>query len=486
LCKRQPAEAGFFSKFTIQNDYGGRSSVGRALVCGTSGRGFKPRRSPHYYFYMKTKDLQRAKGVRDFGPVEKIQRNEITQTLQQVFESFGYNPIETPIIERYELFGSKYGIGNESEAMQETFKFKDQGKRDLVLRTEFTVPFSRFVAMNPQLKKPFKRYQIGQVFRDGPIKLGRYREFWQCDVDVVGLSAAGIDAEIVQLTQEAFDKLGLDVIIKINNRKILNAILNKINIKEESRDSVIVSIDKLDKIGFVGVAKELEEKGLDKSSIKNLEKYLIASGKNEDIIAELESLLGDQEGLEELKQTLNLLPNSANVEFLPSLARGLAYYTGNIFEVFLKDQTKLSSSLAAGGRYDQMIGGLLGSKQEIPAIGISFGLETIFDAMNLQSDRNEKISTVETYLISMDKKNAGELFDIAKELRNNDIKTDICYKYKKLKQGLEFANDYNIGWVIILGEDEVKKNKVTLRNMETGKQEMITLKKAISRIKKKS
>src|SRR3989339_656557 len=176
---------------------------------------------------MQNEALQRAKGVRDFGPAEKIARDKLIQTLRSVFELYGYNPIETPVMERYELFASKYGIGQESDAMRETFKLKDQGLRDLVLRTEFTVPFARFVGMNPQLKMPFKRYQIGKVFRDGPIKLGRYREFYQCDVDVVGVSNPAVDAELVKLINTVFSKLNLEVVIKTNNRNVLNAILSK-------------------------------------------------------------------------------------------------------------------------------------------------------------------------------------------------------------------------------------------------------------------
>src|SRR3989339_1022720 len=177
--------------------------------------------------------LQRAKGVRDFGPEEKIERDRIVESLKQVFESFGFSPIETPIIERYELFASKFGQGDQSDSMKESFKLKDQGLRDLVLRNEFTIPFARYVGMNPNLRMPFKRYQIGQVFRDGPIKLGRYREFWQCDVDVVGAKSVLFEVEMIKLIQEAFRELKLEVVIKINNRKILNGILQYAGVSAE-------------------------------------------------------------------------------------------------------------------------------------------------------------------------------------------------------------------------------------------------------------
>jgi len=183
--------------------------------------------------------VQLAKGVRDFAPNEKIARNYLVSTLKTIFENYGFNPLETPIIERLETLAAKTGGGE--EIMKEVFQFNDQGKRELGLRFDLTVPMSRFVAMNPNLKMPFKRYQIGRVFRDGPIKLGRYREFWQCDVDTIGSKDMRADAEIITLTQEAFSKLGLDVTILINNRKLLNAIVQKAGISAELSGTVMLS-----------------------------------------------------------------------------------------------------------------------------------------------------------------------------------------------------------------------------------------------------
>ena len=426
-----------------------------------------------------------ARGTRDFGPEEKIERDRIMQVLKNIFESFGYNPIETPILERYELFSSKYGIGQESDAMRETFKLKDQGERDLVLRTEFTVPFSRFVAMNPQLRKPFKRYQIGDVFRDGPIKLGRYREFCQCDIDVVGLSDTAIDAEILQLAVTVFKTLGLEVEMRINNRKILNGILDFAGVPADQQLPAIISIDKLDKIGAEGVGRELEQRGISAAAAESILALLACSGGNKDLLAELRDKIGDNEGLEEVEKTIALIENAEDVVFTPCLARGLAYYTGNVFEVYLKNRTVLSSALAAGGRYDNMIGGFLKSDQPFPALGISFGLEAIFDALNLFRKVESKKSVVDLYIIPLDVEYLAECFTYANQFRAAGVNTDInCLPDKKLKRGMEYANSYAIPWVVIVGEDEIKENKLTLKNMQTGDQEKLSFLEAAKKINK--
>ena len=433
---------------------------------------------------MKSEILQRAKGVRDFGPKEKIARNKIVQTLQQVFESFGFNPIETPIIERSDLFASKFGIGEESDAMKETFKLKDQGLRDLVLRTEFTVPFARFVGMNPQFKKPFKRYQIGQVYRDGPIKLGRYREFWQCDVDVVGESDLFLDAEILQLVSEAFVKLGIAVEVQINNRKILNAILNYAGIADADQVSVIISIDKLDKVGRKGVQVELENKGIAKENVATVLELITLKGNNKELLEKLETKIGDNEGISEVRQVLENVLDGSNINFVPSLARGLAYYTGNVFEVYLEDKTKFSSSVCGGGRYDSMIGGFLEDGKVYPSVGISFGLETIFDALSLSENKEMQASVVDVYIVPMKDDFIKPALKIAKTLRALDVNTDISYVNKKFKKGMEYANTYKIPWVIILGEDEIKSEKVMLRNMKTGDQKLFDVKEVAEEILK--
>lgn len=432
---------------------------------------------------MKNEALQRAKGVRDFGPAEKIARAKLISGLTEIFELFGYNPIETPIIERYELFASKHGIGQESDAMRETFKFRDQGLRDLVLRTEFTVPFARFVGMNPQLKLPFKRYQIGKVFRDGPIKLGRYREFYQCDVDVVGVSNPAVEAELLNLINRAFQKLGLEVEIKINNRKILNAILENAGVPKEKQTSAIISIDKLDKIGEDGVKAELKEKGIEEDISNTVLSTLSISGSNLDMLAKLKEIIGENEGLGEVEKAITIAGDE-NVVFTPSLARGLAYYTGNVFEVFLKDTSKLNSSLCAGGRFDEMIGGFIGTDEKYPAVGVSFGLDTIFDALKLtENETLEKQSVSDVYIIPLGDQNFEPAYKLAAELRKQDISVDIDFLGRKIGKNMDYANSYGVSWVILVGDEEVAENKYALKNMNSGDQEKISVDEIINRIK---
>jgi len=432
---------------------------------------------------MQNEALQRARGVRDFGPAEKIARDKLVQTLRSVFELYGYNPIETPVIERYELFASKYGIGQESDAMRETFKFQDQGMRDLVLRTEFTVPFARFVGMNPQLKMPFKRYQIGKVFRDGPIKLGRYREFYQCDVDVVGVSNPAIDAELINLINTVFKRLGLEIIIKINNREVLNAILGKCGISDEAQISTIISIDKLDKIGESGVKAELLEKNISGEMVDEVLKNLSLTGDNEEKIQKLRALIGDNEGLKDLEKTINTAGTN-NLVFTPNLARGLAYYTGNVFEVFLKDSSQLSSSICAGGRFDNMIGGFIGTDEKYPAVGVSFGLDTIFDALELQNkDILARQSVADVYVLPVGNENFVPSFELVEKLRANNIKADIDFLDRKVGKNMEYANSYGVPWVIIIGEDEIKQQRYTIKNMKTGDQVICKFEELLEKLK---
>ena len=432
---------------------------------------------------MKNEALQRAKGVRDFGPAEKIARAKLISGLTEIFELFGYNPIETPIIERYELFASKHGIGQESDAMRETFKFRDQGLRDLVLRTEFTVPFARFVGMNPQLKLPFKRYQIGKVFRDGPIKLGRYREFYQCDVDVVGVVNPSVEAELLNLINKAFTNIGLEIEIKINNRKILNAILENAGVPTEKQTSAIISIDKLDKIGEEGVKAELLEKGITDGMANTALSTLSISGNNLDKIAKLKERIGENEGLVEVETAITIAGDE-NVIFTPSLARGLAYYTGNVFEVFLKDTSKLNSSLCAGGRFDEMIGGFIGTDEKYPAVGVSFGLDTIFDALKLnENEILEKQSVSEVYIIPLGQQNFKPAFEVAQKLRQASISVDMDFLERKIGKNMDYANSYGMPWVILIGDEEVSENKFALKNMDSGNQEKISVEDIIKRIK---
>src|SRR3989338_368899 len=409
-------------------------------------------------------ELQTAKGVRDFPPEEKILRQQVVDILRTIFENYGFSPLETPILERFETLSAKYAGG--AEILKETFKFKDQGDRDIGLRYDLTVPLARFVGMNPNLKLPFKRYEIGRVFRDGPIKLGRYREFWQCDIDIIGSKSMVAEAELLTIVDEVFKKLKIDIDLKINNRKLLDGIMIFAGIKENS-NSAILSLDKIEKIGQDGVEKELKEKGFSKDQIKGL--FEAISKKK---LSDFEKLLKDNEGIKELKELFLLLDElKISYKFDPCLARGLAYYTGTVFEVFAKKEA-INSALAAGGRYDKMIGAFLEGNKDYPAVGIAFGLEPITEILKTRVKDVKK--TVTKYFI-IPIKTLKESLIVAKKLRDKEINTDIDLMDRGISKNLDYANSLGIPFVIIIGPEELKQKKVKVRDMKSGKETFISV-----------
>jgi histidyl-tRNA synthetase len=422
--------------------------------------------------------IQLAKGVRDTPPEEKIVKNQVVDTLQKVFENYGFAPLETPLIERYETLAAKFAAGDASDALTEIFQLTDQGKRKLALRFDLTVPLSRFIAMNPTMKMPFKRYQVGRVFRDGPIKLGRYREFWQMDIDTVGTKSMLADAEIIAMAASGFNKLNLNVNIKVNNRKLLNGILEQAGIKK-NKDGAIIAIDKLDKIGAEGVKKELIEKGFLEKSIDALFLMIKEGITLKDLKNKITSESG-KEGLQELEEVFDYLKQMGvkKAVFDVSLARGLAYYTGTVFEVFL-NKGKITSSLAGGGRYDEMIGQFLGGGRVIPAVGISFGIAPIMDTIN-ELNKEIKKTPAQVYVVPMG--TIKESLAIASKLREAGLSVDFSLGKKGMSKNLQYANSLNIPYVIILGENELSKNKVLLRDMKTGDQKLLTVEQTIKKL----
>lgn len=413
-------------------------------------------------------ELMNAKGTRDFPPEEKIIRQQVIDRLRAIFELYGYSPLETPILERFDILASKYAGGD--EILKETFKFNDQGERDLGLRYDLTIPFARFVGMNPTLKMPFKRYQIGEVFRDGPIKLGRFREFLQCDVDIVGTKSMLADAECIRIAQAFFKDIGFDVIIEVNNRKLLDGILESLGIPQDKWTDVILGIDKLKKIGVKGVEEELKQKGIEGKEIDALLRVLKTEGKNSEKVEKLRKFLKSQKGIEGLNELEELFSYTygKNVVFSISLARGLAYYTGTVFEVFMS-KGEFTSSLAGGGRYDKMIGEMLGTGREYPAVGISFGIEPI-TAMLKVAKKEIKKTVTQIYIIPI--KTAKKCIDIAQKLRAEGINVDMDLAERGISKNLDYANSLGIPYVLFVGEQELKANKVKLRDMKTGKEKM--------------
>ena len=430
------------------------------------------------FFQNKTMKLENAKGVKDLPPEEKIIKNEVIEKIKRIFELYGFLPLETTILERYETLAAKFGAGESSDALKEVFKLKDQGERNLALRFDLTVPMSRYIAMNPNIKMPFKRYEVGPVFRDGPIKLGRTREFWQMDIDTSGCASMLADAEILAMVDAVFKELDLDIVVKVNNRKLLNGILEQIGIKEKKE--VIISIDKLDKIGKEGISAEIKTKGYNQKQIDQIFQFI----KQDMTIQELKKLISNREGLEGIQELEDLFSylkemGITTVLFDISLARGLAYYTSTVFEAFIKKGT-IKSSLAGGGRYDDMVGNYIGEDKKIPATGISFGLIPIIETIKEKRGKITKKSPSKVYIIPINKINAS--LKIIQELRNNNINSDMDIMQRSISKNLDYANSLGIPYVIFVGEDEVKQNKYKLRDMISGKEEELTISQLIKRL----
>ncbi len=423
-------------------------------------------------------NIQTAKGVRDIYPEDGIILERALSVLRKNFALYGFNPLDTPILEMFETLSSKYTGG--AEILKETFQLTDQGKRDLGLRYDLTVPFARFVATNPTLKMPFKRYQIGRVFRDGPISANRLREFTQCDCDVVGTKSIAADAECVELFLRCFADLELPVVVRVNNRKILDAIMDALKIKTELRERVILAIDKLEKKPLSEVQKEIEELGISSVVISKLLEVLNATGGNAKILSVVEKLVGvESEGVRELRELLELC-NSDDVVFVPSLARGLAYYTGSIFEVYVKDGS-IKSSIGSGGRYDKMIGQLMGSSQEYPAVGCSFGLDVILNALKAK-EKNVAKSVVQVYVVPIGLR-LTQVWGIVMALREKGIATDVSFAGKGVSKGLDFASKLGIPYVAIIGDKELAEKKVMLKDMVKGGEQLLSFADVVKKIK---
>ena len=421
---------------------------------------------------MKRKiELKNVKGTYDYLPNEQKIRNFINDTLKNIFEKYGYQPLETPILCYYDLLAGKYDESN--DLLNEIYKLTDQGSRKLGLRYDLTVPFAKCITITKDLRLPFKRYEIGKVFRDGPVKTGRDREFIQCDVDVVGIEGQMIEAELVTLYLEGYSKLGIDVIVRYNNRSLMSGLIIEQNISSEKVSSVITIIDKLNKLTEQEILAEFNNIGVDtdtattllnifKLNLKELnEKY---KNTNNELIK-----LGLKE-LNDLESYISQYQDS--VKFVATLARGQDYYTGNVFEVYAKNN-ELLCSLGGGGRYDNMITDFIDDGNKYPAVGVSFGLSTIYEILKKREEFKNK-SLIDIYIIPMNTKK--ESLNLANNLRNLNYKVDLEMTDKKVKKSFEFANRENIPYVIVLGENEVKDEYFNLKNMKTGEQTRIEMK----------
>ncbi|MCK4520771.1 histidine--tRNA ligase [Candidatus Parcubacteria bacterium] len=405
------------------------------------------------------------KGFRDFSPEQMIIRQKVFDIVKNVFESYGFVPIETPSLEYSEILLSKLG----SEANKLVYRFKDQGSRDVALRYDLTVPLSRFVAQYLNIPKPFKRYQIQPVWRADKPKKGRYREFTQCDIDTIGSKSSLADAEIIAIIYTVLRKIGFEkFIIRINSRQILFSIMKNAGVSQDKILSAIQSIDKLDKISFEQVKQELIEKNIETQTAEKI--FQLIKKAKPDLFLQQVLLL-----VKKLSVPENFL------KFDPFLARGLDYYTGPIYEAVV-EKPKIGS-IAGGGRYDKLIG--MFAEKDIPACGTTIGIDRIVDAIQELNLWPEISSTNTKILITIiDKSFLDQCIKISQALRSENINNEIYLDFEtSLEKQLRYANKKEIPFVIIIGPEEAIKNQITLRNMKTGEQIKVKEKELLEKLK---
>lgn len=448
-----------------------------------------------------------AKGTRDFSPVEMEKRNYIFNTLRSVFKKYGYNEIQTPSFENLATLTGKYGDEGDklifkilnsgdylSKAPADLLEAKDShrltGKiSEKALRYDLTVPFARYVVMHQNdITLPFKRYQIQPVWRADRPQRGRYREFYQCDVDVVGSDSLLHEAEFVLIYQEALEQLGLrDFVIKMNNRKILSGIAEIIG-KPELIVSMTVAIDKLDKIGLTGVNKELLEKGFTQEDLNILEPIILLSGANEAKIQELKNVLAASQiglqGVAELEEVFAYIaafdPEGDVLPFVEvdiTLARGLNYYTGSIFEV--KTNEVQMGSIGGGGRYDDLTG-MFGLKG-LTGVGVSFGADRIYDVLEeLGLFPSSSTASTDVLIVNFDKHLEAYTLPLLRQLRRQGVVAELYPETAKIKKQMAYANGKGISYVLLIGDEEISSDSITVKNMQSGEQHKLTRAEVLS------
>lgn len=445
------------------------------------------------------------KGTRDFGPEQMFKRNYIIDTIKEVFNKYGFMPLETPAMENLSVLTGKYGdegdqllfrVLNSGDFLSkvsdteltEGYKSLSPKISEKGLKYDLTVPFARYVVMNQHdVTFPFKRYQIQPVWRADRPQKGRYREFYQCDADIVGTNSLVCEAELMAMVQEVYKKLSFDSYqISISNRKILEGISEVCGAKDEfSRFCVI--LDKLDKIGQEKVFSELSEVGLTKPALETLESILAIEGNNISKLDELANILANSEvgmiGISEVRETLNnlillrFLTDKISVDF--TLARGLSYYTGIIYEV--KPTSIQMGTITAGGRYDNLTG--IFGLQGISGVGISFGIDRIYDTLeelNLFPNSDAKYSKV--LLVPFDEEAQKHALQLLGQLRAAGISSEVFPEPAKMKKQLGYADKKGIPYVLLIGSEEIKQQRYTLKYMETGKQDMFSIEDVIKNL----
>ena len=444
------------------------------------------------------------KGTRDFSPVEMMRRNYMFDTIKSVFRAYGYAPLETPAMENLSTLMGKYGeegdkllfkILNSGDFMDKVTPEQLAGSSAALatkicekgLRYDLTVPFARFVVQHQaEIAFPFKRYQVQPVWRADRPQKGRYREFYQCDVDAIGSRSLLYEAELVQIVESVFRKLGINVVLKLNNRKILFGIAEAIGHADKMID-ITVAIDKLDKIGMENVEKELLERGLEQEAVERLKPILTLSGSNAEKLATLRTTLAASEtglkGVEEMEELFGLIEDygtELEIELDLSLARGLNYYTGAIFEVKAKDYQ--IGSICGGGRYDDLTG--IFGLPDTSGVGISFGAARIYDVMlGLDLFPEEAQMTTKVLFVNFGGEERKASMALLKALRAAGVPSDIYPDSAKMKKQMEYANKRAIPFVIIVGESERTEGVATVKNMAEGTQEKVAFDSLVEYLK---
>jgi len=412
---------------------------------------------------MKMINTQNLKGVTDYYGKEQLIRNKIINVLKQTFENYGYSPLDSSVLYNYDVLAYKYQDG--AEILNEIYTLTDQGSRQLGLRYDLTIPFCKVISNEKDLRLPFRRYEIGKVFRNGPVKLGRCREFYQCDIDVVGIDGVNIEIEQILLVLNVFEKLGINILVKWNNRKLMSSLIKYIGIDSEKIDLVIGAIDKLEKLTKDDLVKEFNNIGIDKDTV---EKLLDIFTKDIDyyngLNIEDELFKEALKEINELNDKLVKLNIQNKTKFSPTLARGLSIYTGTVFE-FYDQELRLTCSLGGGGRYNKIITDFISDGNAYPAVGLSFGLEPIYTILKEQYE-NENL--IDVYIIPMDTE--IECIKLADSLRRNNINVLVELNKRKVKRCFEYANKENIKYVIVVGSNEIESNTYTIKNMIDGNQ----------------
>ena len=447
------------------------------------------------------------KGTRDFLPKEMARRKYIFSTIEEVFKNYGFLPIETPAMEKNDTLLGKYGeegdrlifkVLNSGDFIKKSNKEAYEERNSIrygnsitekALRYDLTVPFARFVVQNQnEITFPFKRYQIQPVWRADRPQRGRYREFYQCDVDIVGSNSLLNEVELIQIFDEVLTNLQLtDFTIKLNNRKILAGLAEAVG-EEERLIDITVAIDKLDKIGVEGVKKELVGKNISESAITKLEPLLSIQGSNQELLETISKIVSETEigkkGIEELRYVFSKVDSlglsEAKLEFDVTLARGLNYYTGAIFEV--KANGVKMGSICGGGRYDDLTG--LFGINGMSGVGISFGADRIYDVIHELNLFPEEVGqTLDVLFVNFGEKEAMHCMSLAKKLRENGISSEVFPDKAKMKKQMNYANNKGIKYVALIGENEMDNGNITLKNMETGEQSSSTLEEVVKVIK---